>query len=71
MLKEMFSEENLKKNNIKLEDAYISCPKEEHSTHEGIFIISAENEGDAKNFFGSLDVEVKEVVPFNEVAKTL
>ena len=65
MLKEMFSEENLKKNNINLLDAYVSCPKEEHSTHEGIFIISAESEGEVKKFFGPMDVEIKEVVQFN------
>lgn len=65
MLKKMFSDENLKKHNIKLGDAYVSCPKEEHSTHEGIFIINAESENDVKEFFGPMEVEVKEMVPFS------
>jgi hypothetical protein len=34
MLKEIFSEENIKKHNINLEEAYISCLKEKHSTHK-------------------------------------
>ena len=71
MLKEMFSEKNMKKYNVNLENAYVSCPKEEHSTHEGVFILSAESADDVKKFFGPMEVEVKEVVPFSEVAKNL
>lgn len=69
MLKDMFSEENLKKNNINLSDAFISCPKEKHSTHEGVFIINAESEADVKKLFGTMDVEIKEVVPFKDIVK--
>lgn len=70
MLKEIFSEENMKKYKVNLESAYVSCPKE-HSTHHGYFIIDAESENDVINFFGPMTVTVREVVPFNEVAKTL
>ena len=65
MLKEIFSDENLKKRNIDLLDAYISCPKEKHSTHSGIFILRADSIFNVKNLFRSMDIEVKEVVPFN------
>lgn len=65
MLKEIFSEKNLKKRDIDLLDAYISCPKEKHSTHTGVFIFRAESEFNVKSLFQSMDVEVKEVVPFN------
>lgn len=67
MLKEMFSEENMKTHDIKLEDAYLSCPKDESSTHNGIFIVNSENIKNVKNFFGRLKVDIKEVVPFSKV----
>jgi len=70
MLKEIFSEENMKKQKVDLESAYVSCPKE-HSTHHGYFIIDADSKNNVKNFFGPLKVTVREVVPFNEVTKTL
>ncbi|WP_424353813.1 hypothetical protein [Methanobacterium sp. MBAC-LM] len=65
MLKEIFSDKNLKKRNIDLLDAYISCPLEKHSTHTGVFIFRAESKYNVKSLFRSLDVEVKEVAPFN------
>jgi hypothetical protein len=65
MLKEIFSEKNIKKHNIKLEEAYISCPKEKHSTHKGFYIINTENAKNVKSFFKPLNVEIKEIVPFN------
>ena len=65
MLKKIFSKENIKKHNINLEEAYISCPKEKHSTHKGYFIVDAKSEDDIRNFFEPIEVEVKEVVPFN------
>lgn len=70
MLKKIFSDKNIEKNNVNLESAYVSCPKEQ-SMHHGYFIVNAENENDVKSFFGPMTVEVREVVPFNEVAKTL
>ena len=51
MLKEIFSEKNIKKHNIKLEEAYISCPKEKHSTHKGFYIINTENAENDKKLF--------------------
>lgn len=70
MLKEIFSKENMKKYNVNLESAYVSCPKEQ-SMHHGYFIVSTENPDDVKKFFEPMEVEVREVVPFGEVAKTL
>jgi hypothetical protein len=71
MLKNIFSDENMKKNDIKLEDAYVSCHKEEHSIHKGFFIVNAKSAENVKNFFGPMEVEVKEVLPFSEVAKSI
>ena len=65
MLKEIFSDENLKKRNIDLLDAYISCPKEKHSTHSSVFIFRADSMFNVKNLFRSMDAEVKEVVSFD------
>ena len=65
MLKEIFSDENLKKRNIDLLDSYISCPKEKHSTHSCVFVFRADSMFNVKSLFRSMDVEVKEVVPFN------
>lgn len=67
MLKEIFSEKNMEKHDIKLEDAYVSCPKDKSSTHKGIFIVYSENIKNVKNFFGRLKVDIKEVVPFSKV----
>jgi hypothetical protein len=67
MLKEMFSEKNMKNHDIKLENAYISCPKNESSTHKGFFIVNSKNIKNVKDFFGRLKVDIKEVVPFNKV----
>lgn len=67
MLKEMFSEENMNKYDIKLEDAYLSCPKDESSTHKGFFRVSSRSKENVKKFFGKLKVDIKEVVPFSKV----
>ena len=65
ILKEIFSDKNLKKRNVELLDAYISCPFEKHSTHSSVFIFRAESKFNVKSLFRSMDVEVKEVAPFN------
>lgn len=65
MLKEIFSEKNLKKRNVDLVNAYISCPQEKHSTHSCIFIFRADSMFNVKSLFRSMDAEVKEVVPLN------
>jgi hypothetical protein len=70
MLKQNFSEANMQKAGIKLQGAYVSCPKG-GPEHKGFFIIEAENAMAVTNFFGPMTVEVREVVPFSEVAKML
>lgn len=67
MLRDMFSEENMNKYNIKLEDAYLSCPKDESPTHKGFFVVNSNNIENVKNFFGKFKVNIKEVIPFNKV----
>lgn len=67
MLKEMFSEENMNKHNIKLEDAYLTCPKDESKVHKGFFKVSSRSKENVKKFFGKLKVDLKEVVPFSKV----
>ena len=69
MLKEIFSKENMKKHDVKLEDAYFSCPKDKSSTHKGFFIINSDSLENVKSFFGRLKVDIKEDVPFNEIIK--
>ena len=49
----------------------MSCPNDEGATHKGYFIIEAPDEETIKNFFGDMKVEVREVKPFSEIAKTL
>lgn len=66
-LREMFSNENMEKYDIKLEDAYLTCPKDESSTHKGFFTINSKSKENVKNFFGKLKVEIKEVVSFSEI----
>lgn len=65
MLKEIFSEENIKKHNISLDEAYISCPNEKHSTHKVYYVVNTDKVENIKKFFNPLEVEIKEVVPFN------
>lgn len=67
MLKEMFSEENMKKYNINLENAYMSCPKDESNVHKGFFMVNSDSLDNVKNFFGKLKVEIKEIVPFSKI----
>jgi hypothetical protein len=69
MLKKKFSEENMKTHDVNLESAYVSCPKEQ-SMHHGYFIVNTESEGNVKSFFEPITVDVREIVPFSEVAKT-
>jgi hypothetical protein len=71
MLKDLFSEEHITSAGIKLQGAYMSCPDDEGAFHKGYFIIEAPNEETIKNFFGPMKVEVREVKPLSEIAKTL
>ncbi|PKL69058.1 MAG: hypothetical protein CVV28_02790 [Methanobacteriales archaeon HGW-Methanobacteriales-1] len=56
---------------IGLAGAYMSCPHDEGAQHKGYFIIEAPDEEVIQKFFGPMKVEVREVKPFSEIAKTL
>jgi hypothetical protein len=71
MIKELFSEEHISSAGIGLVGAYMSCPNDEGAIHKGYFIIEAPDEETINNFFGPMKVEVREVKPFSEIAKTL
>ncbi len=71
MMKQQFSEENLKKSGIRLASANVSCPVDKASEHKGYFIVDAKDAQAVKNFFGPMAVDVREVKPLSEVAKTL
>jgi hypothetical protein len=49
----------------------MSCPIDEGEYHKGYFTIEASDEETIKNFFGPMKVEIREVKPFSEIAKTL
>jgi hypothetical protein len=71
MIKQLFSEENMKKSGIKLTSANMSCPPDTGADHKGYFIVEAKDVQTVKKFFGPMTVEVREVKPLSEVAKTL
>ncbi|MCW3999203.1 MAG: hypothetical protein NWE93_03090 [Candidatus Bathyarchaeota archaeon] len=71
MVKQLFSEENVRKAGMKIEGAYVSCPKDESVEHKGFFIVDGESAKAVSDFFGPMKVELREVVPFSEIAKTL
>ncbi len=71
MLKQLFSEQNMKNNGINLTAAYMSCPEDKSVDHMGFFTIDAVNPEAITKFFGPMKVEVRPVKPLNEVAKTL
>ncbi len=71
MIKQLFSEENVKKAGIKIASAYMSCPKDTAVDHKGFFTIETDNPSAIPKFFGAMTVEVRPVQPLSEVAKTL
>ena len=71
MIKELFSEKHISSAGIQLVGAYMSCPADKGAYHKGYFIIEAPNEKIIKDFFGPMKVEIREVKPFSEIAKTL
>ncbi|MGV8144087.1 MAG: hypothetical protein ACP5OJ_05660 [Methanothermobacter sp.] len=71
MIKELFSEEHISSAGIKMVGAYMSCPDDEGVYHKGYFIIEAPDEETIKEFFGPMKVDIREVKPFSEIAKTL
>jgi len=70
-IKQLFSDQNIKSAGIKLEAAYLSCPKDTGADHKGFFTIDAENPAAVTKFFGSMAVDVRPVQSLSEVAKTL
>ncbi len=71
MLKELFSEANVKNAGIKIDSAYMSCPKDSQADHKGFFTVEADSPETVTKFFGPLTVKLREVVPLSEVAKSL
>jgi hypothetical protein len=71
MLKQLFSEQNIKNSGINLVAAYMSCPQDISVDHKGFFTLDAENPEAVKRFFGQMAVEVRPVKPLSEVAKML
>ena len=71
MIKQLFSEQNVKNAEIKIEAAYMSCPQDTAVDHKGFFTIDAENPAAITKFFGPMTVEVRPVKPLSEIAKTL
>ncbi len=71
MFKQLFSEENLAKYALTLTSANVSCPKDAGVDHKGFFIMEAKDAQAVRDFFGPMTVEVREVKPLSEVAKTL
>ncbi len=71
MLKQLFSDNNVKKSGIKIAAAYMSCPKDTATDHKGFFTIEAENPAAITKFFGPMTVEVRPVQPLSEIAKNL
>jgi hypothetical protein len=71
MLKQLFSAENIKKANVNLVAAYMSCPADTSVDHKGFFTLDASDEGKVTSYFGPMKVEVRPVQPLSEVAKKL
>ncbi len=71
MLKQLFSEQNIKNAGINLTAAYMSCPQDTAADHKGFFTIEAQTPEAIKKFFGPMTVEIRPVKPLSEVAKNL
>jgi hypothetical protein len=71
MIKQLFSEANVKKSGIRIAAAYMSCPKDTAADHKGFFTIEAQNPDAITKFFGPMTVEVRPVQPLSEIAKAL
>ncbi len=71
MIKQLFSEQNMKNAGVDLKAAYMSCPQDTSVDHKGFFTIDTQSPETIKKFFGPMTVEVRPVKPLSEVAKTL
>jgi len=61
MLKQLFSEENIKKSGVTLTSANMSCPTDKSVYHKGFFIVEAKDAQTVKNYFGLMTVDLREV----------
>jgi hypothetical protein len=72
MIKGLFSDEHIKSAGIEIVGAYMSCPLDERIDHKGYFIIESPDKETIINFFGPMKLlDLREVKPFSEIAKTL
>ena len=71
MIKRIFSDENIRKNKIKIVGAYISCPKNTGEEHRNIFIIQADDAASVRKFFAPMSVDLRNATPLSDVLKTL
>ena len=71
MLKQLFSDDHVKKSEVKIEAAYMSCTKDAGPDHKGFFTLEAENPAAVTKFFEPMTVEVRPVQPLSEIAKML
>jgi len=71
IVKNLFSEENMKNAGITMVAAYMSCPQDTNVDHKGFFTIDTQNADAVKKFFGAMQVDVRPVKPLSEIAKTL
>ncbi len=70
-IKQLFSDQNIRKAGIKLDAAYFSCPKDTAADHKAFFTIEASDPAAITKFFGNMAVEVRPVVTLSELAKSL
>ncbi len=71
MMKNMLSKDSLKKADVKLVEAYVSCPTDTGAEHKGYFTVDADNSDKVKSFFGAMTVDVRQVSKFEDIAKKL
>ena len=70
-LKNLFSDENVKKAGVKIAATYMNCPNDTSVDHKGFFTVEAYNDEHVKKYFCPMAVEVRPVQPLSEVAKML
>jgi hypothetical protein len=51
--------------------AYMGCNNDEGIIQKGYFIIGDPDEKSIYKFFGSMEIEIREVKPFSEITKIL
>jgi len=71
MLKQIFSEQNMKTTGVNVTAGFMSCPEDTAVDHKGFFTLEAQSPEAVRKFFGQMAVEVRPVKTLSEVAKTL